>query len=391
MEVSNLTHGNRRISINIRGTIYETFVATLERFPDTLLGSEYCRKSFYSSLRDELILDVDTMAFEAILFYYQSSGNLVRPPWLSMVDFEKECLYFQIDDSAIKKMKQREGLIVRNRLQKIKKYSFREKIWRFLEYPESSRPAQIYAILNVLVIIASIVLACVESVPGIATNLSSNVFENPMFLTEFCFQCIFALDFVLRFAFAPKKKKFMKSIQNVTDILAIFPYFIILLAIGNTGSSLAFLRVARTFRAFRLLHLTKQFDKLEKIMKIIKTCGDEMITFIQCLLVFCCLFGSLEYYSEYEVLDTQFVSIPEAMWWALQTVVCLGYGDIVPRSIQGKITGGIIAMLGAILLTVPVLYIGGQYLTKYCKTFSISLGHDFKATKYPKSSSQKKC
>ena len=101
-----------------------------------------------------------------------------------------------------------------------------------------------------------------------------------------------------------------------------------------------------------------------------------MISFFQCLLVFCCLFGSLEYYTEYEIPNTQFVSIPESMWWALQTVVCLGYGDIVPCSIEGKIMGSIVAIIGAMLTTVPLLFLGRKYLRMYCKTFSLRLVHD---------------
>ena len=57
-----------RISINVRGTIFKTFIETLERFLDYLLVSNSSRQHFNSSVRDELIFDRNVGAFDAILF-----------------------------------------------------------------------------------------------------------------------------------------------------------------------------------------------------------------------------------------------------------------------------------------------------------------------------------
>src|SRR4029078_1907515 len=41
-----------------------------------------------------------------------------------------------------------------------------------------------------------------------------------------------------------------------------------------------------------------------------------------------------------------FGSIGEALWWSLQTVTTVGYGDIVPESTRGQVIGGVVMLLG---------------------------------------------
>ena len=49
------------------------------------------------------------------------------------------------------------------------------------------------------------------------------------------------------------------------------------------------------------------------------------------------VFGSLEYFIEMDEEDTGFYSIPQGMWWAVQTLTSLGYGDFCPNTVLGKI------------------------------------------------------
>ena len=364
-----------RIVINVRGTVFETFIGTLERFPNTLLGSKSRRQLLRSPISNELTLQTNVTAFEAILFYYQSNGFLVRPPWLPMEHFEQECRYFQLSDKTIKQMKEREGYVVRSKAD-VNTKSFRGKFWNLLEYPSSSSAARVYAVVSSSVILASVVFNCVTSVPEVQESSADDKLEDPTFLAEFIFQIFFAVEFVLRLLFCPNKIKFVKNLLNIIDIIAIFPYFILLTIKVEGLSRFSFLRILRMVRVLRLLRMTKQSGNLETVIKIMKTCGPEMLTFAQCILVVCVFFGSLEYIAEYGTPNTQFVSIPESMWWALQTVVSLGYGDIVPNTTQGKFVGSTVAILGSMLLLVPLLSVGGKYLSMYCKTYSLQLVYD---------------
>ena len=362
---------NPRIVINIRGIVFETFLETLEKFPDTLLGTKLSRQSFHHPLRDELVFDRNPVAFDAILFYYQSNGCLIRPPWVRMKDFEEECRYFCLGDAAINKMKKRENYIVKKRTKIIRKNSFREKIRIFFEYPESSRSAKLYGIGSFLLIVISVALTCAISLPRTGNDSRNGMFRDALFLTELVLQSIFGVEFLLKLSLSPEKIKFMKNTLNAIDAIAVLPYFIILVADVEKVPIAAFLKIVRTARVLRLLRLIKYSENLEISITIITRCFYGMAIFLQCLLLFCFLFGSLEYLTEHETPNTQFVSIPEAMWWALQTVVCLGYGDIVPKSIQGKIMGSVVATVGTVLVSVPLFSIGRHYKFLNRKTFAI--------------------
>ena len=66
----------QKVTINVSGERYQTFVDTLDRFPKTLLGNAIKRERFYDDVEDEYFFDRDRSAFNAILYYYQSNGRL---------------------------------------------------------------------------------------------------------------------------------------------------------------------------------------------------------------------------------------------------------------------------------------------------------------------------
>ena len=87
-----------------------------------------------------------------------------------------------------------------------------------------------------------------------------------------------------------------------------------------------------------------------------------------CLFVLSFTSGSIEYIIEYRTPETDYNSIPDGMWWALQTVVTLGTGDIVPVTTIGKIMGGAVAYFGMMILSVPLLFVGGKFMKLYKHT-----------------------
>ena len=364
-----------RIKLRIRNDTFETLIRTLERFPETLLGCEEKRRNFYDVTTDTFVFSRKIVTFDAILYYYQSYGSLIRPPFVSLREFERDCRYFEIDEATILRMKKREGFQDFNDKEKetvseTVANSLRYNVWNFLEYPETSKAAKIFAIFTFTLIAFSVLFACITTLPSIRLRETHNVFCDELFLTEFTLNLYFAVEYLFRLLTAPKRLRFILSPLSIIDFIAVFPYFFILSIDAQKVSTVGFLKIMRTMRVLRLFRLTKQSKTFQTVMLIMSECVHDIFVLFVCFFIACIVSASLQYYVELSSsVDTDFTSIPISMWWAIQTLVCLGYGDIIPVSIPGKLIAASVAIFGALTLSVPLLSVGGKYLALYEQKF----------------------
>ena len=94
-----------RVVVNISGEIYETRRNTLQRFPNTLLGDQEKRNTYYCPSSGQYFFQRSKVFFDAILFFYQSNGILQCPPELPLSLFEEECRFFQIPEDLISNLR----------------------------------------------------------------------------------------------------------------------------------------------------------------------------------------------------------------------------------------------------------------------------------------------
>eukprot|EP00795_Rhopilema_esculentum_P017670 gene17670-9323_t len=205
---------------------------------------------------------------------------------------------------------------------------------------------------------------------------ASSIFNSPLSVIELIMNIFFGLELILRFISAPKKFSFWKSPLNILDLFAVVPYFIFFAFDDTQITYLGFIKAFRTIRVLRFLRFSRHSDTLRVVINILSSSVRDLLTVVFCMLLMSISWGSLAYYIEVGSEETQFISILDGMWWAIQTIVCLGYGDIVPVTFPGKVAGSIVAAVGALTLTVPLLSIGGRYLQMYSRTFSINCSLD---------------
>nr|XP_014340135.1 PREDICTED: potassium voltage-gated channel subfamily A member 1 isoform X2 [Latimeria chalumnae] len=255
-----------RVVINIAGLRFETQLKTLAQFPNTLLGNPKKRMRYFDPLRNEYFFDRNRPSFDAILYYYQSGGRLRRPVNVPLDMFSEEIKFYELGEEAMEKFREDEGFI-KEEERPLPEKEYQRQIWLLFEYPESSGPARIIAIVSVMVILISIVIFCLETLPELKDDresirivgnttviYKSNIFTDPFFIVETLCIIWFSFELVVRFIACPSKPDFFKNIMNFIDVVAIIPYFITLGTEmaeqegnqkGEQATSLAILRVIR--------------------------------------------------------------------------------------------------------------------------------------------------
>ncbi|XP_076313504.1 potassium voltage-gated channel protein Shaker-like isoform X2 [Tachypleus tridentatus] len=373
-----------RVVINISGLRFETQLRTLNQFPDTLLGDPARRIRYFDPLRNEYFFDRNRPSFDAILYYYQSGGRLRRPVNVPLDVFAEEIKFFELGEIAFNKFREDEGFIKEDE-KPLPKNEFQRKVWLLFEYPESSQAARVIAIISVMIILLSIVTFCLETLPlfkhykisnttdgilRIAENEVPKITE-PFFVIETGCIIWFTFELLVRMLASPNKLSFCKDVMNSIDLMAIIPYFITLGTVvagdshktpgmwnergsNNQAMSLAILRVIRLVRVFRIFKLSRHSKGLQILGRTLKASMRELGLLIFFLFIGVILFSSAVYYAEADSDRSYFKSIPDAFWWAVVTMTTVGYGDMRPVGVWGKLVGSLCAIAGVLTIALPV-------------------------------------
>lgn len=185
-------------------------------------------------------------------------------------------------------------------------------------------------------------------------------FQDPFFIVETICICWFSFELVMRFACSPSKLHFFKDMMNIIDFFAIIPYFVTLgteLARSKGGTpamSLAIIRVIRLVRVFRIFKLSRHSKGLQILGQTLKASLRELALLIFFLFIGVVIFSSAVYFAEVDSPDTAFTSIPEAFWWAVVSMTTVGYGDMYPVTVGGKLVGSMCAIAGVLTISLPV-------------------------------------
>lgn len=379
---------DEKVVINISGLMFETQLSTLNRFPETLLGDPMKRITYFDPMRNEYFFDRNRPSFDGVLYYYQSGGRIRRPANVPLDVFANEIVFYELGHEAMEQFREDEGFIKEPEVL-LPTNELQRQFWLLFEYPESSSAAKSVALVSVFVIVISIFIFCLETLPEFREDSDflpglTQIFNrtqdssaphpaakdliayltDPFFIVETICIIWFCFEVGVRFVVCPSKRDFFNNIMNIIDIVSIIPYFVTLgteLATtpdddmnSSQNMSLAILRIIRLVRVFRIFKLSRHSKGLQILGQTLKASMRELGLLIFFLFIGVILFSSAIYFAEVDEPQTQFVSIPDGFWWAVVTMTTVGYGDMCPITMGGKMVGTLCAIAGVLTIALPV-------------------------------------
>lgn len=143
--------------------------------------------------------------------------------------------------------------------------------------------------------------------------------------------------------------KYCKSGMAIIDLIAIVPFYLpFLIPVNLLG-----LRAIRLVRLLRIFKFNRYSDALMSIGDIFRQKSRELgasLFFVMILMVIASL---LIYHAEHDAQPEQFQNAFSGLWWAVATLTTVGYGDIYPVTVAGRILGAVIAILGIGMVAIP--------------------------------------
>lgn len=217
----------------------------------------------------------------------------------------------------------------------------KEKIRKIVE-DNTTRKGEYFDYFIQFLILASLIAFTVETLP-------ENSKKTIDFLDTFEIICvsIFTLEYILRIYVAKKPLKYIFSFYGLIDFLAIFPFYL------RTAYDLRALRAFRIFRIFRTLKLVRYNKAMKRFHIAAGIIKEELVLFLIVTAIFIFLASAGIYYFENEAQPELFSSVIHSGWWAVVTLTTVGYGDVYPITVGGKIFTFFILLIGVGIVTIP--------------------------------------
>ena len=183
----------------------------------------------------------------------------------------------------------------------------------------------------------------------------------------------FAIDYFLRLFTAnelyPKLSesksiiKYVLSFTGIIDLLSFLPYYLPIFFPAGT----AVFRMFRVARILRLFRINSYYDQLNVITEVLSSKKQQLMASVFIILILMMGSSLCMYSVEHDAQPDVFQNAFSGVWWSVSTLLTVGYGDIYPKTVMGKILGIIISFLGVGMVAIPTGIISAGFVEQYQK------------------------
>jgi len=231
----------------------------------------------------------------------------------------------------------------------------RRRLYGILEHgPIGDRLGRITGQFIVALILVNVIAVVLESVPDYRARFHALFFALEMFSLV-----VFTAEYVLRIWVAVEhapyrhlggvvaRIKFMLSPFGIIDLAAVLPFW---LAFAGPAD----LRVILIFRIVRFLKLARYSPGMRSLLSALYAERRALFGCLVILLGATLVSAAVMHLVERAAQPDKFGTIPDAMWWAIGTLTTIGFGDVLPKTVLGKLVASATVITGLVMIALPV-------------------------------------
>lgn len=251
---------------------------------------------------------------------------------------------------------------------------WRKRIFEIIEVatPED-KASRAYDLLNMLTIVINLIVSLAYTFEEARMQCGALLVTLEGITVAF-----FAVDYILRLATAKIRYrqlselkaaiKYIFSAGGIVDLLSFLPYG---LPFFFPSGAIAF-RMFRIVRIFRLFRINSYYDSLNVITEVITSKGQQLISSVFIIVVLMIASSLCMYSIEHDAQPHVFTNAFSGIWWAVSTLLTVGYGDIYPITDVGKLFSIVITFLGVGMVAIPTGIISAGFVDQYSRIKRIS-------------------
>lgn len=403
----------QNILLNVGGKVFPIPIKCALKYPNTRIGSlALCQDKTsllklcddYSVHKNEYYFDRDPAFFLYIKHFY-TSGVLWVGQGMCPISFEEEVTYWGLSlrDTQLccwllfeekvgdveDRLKVEQELLAeigaKYNEDHFKDMMFgetRQKLWNLVENPYSSTSAKAFTLFSNLCVLISIVAISLDTVEELQIYKLNG--KTHMEWIEIFTIIFFTFEYLIRLVTTPDLKVFLRGALNFIDLVAILPYFVQIIfewltgvedvdsrqdlkAIAQFSKVSHVLKVVKLLRIFRILKLARHSTGMKAFGFTLKQCSQQVCCIFLFLGLAIFTFSALLHSAERETEGSPITSIPYAWWWAAVSISTVGYGDVVPVTILGRLVAFGCISCGIILNGMPISFLFNNFSDYYSK------------------------